>query len=662
MLKILVVLLGMNAAIVFSQAYTWMPLGSASNNGINDTAYAITSFNGKVIYGGNFSVAGGVNVNNIAAYDPVTNSWSALGNGINGEVKALIVFNNQLYAGGQFSSPGNNIARWNGTTWLSVGSGTDGEVLAFTLYNSDLAVGGNFDHAGGKVVNNIASWDGSLWDNFGSGLTGSGDRVNALTIFLGGLVAGGRFDAGSANNVAWWNGISWMPFNSNNFEDEVNALAVFNTQLFAGGKFEDVGGINNTKYIARWNGIIWGSVGGGLEDGDVEALTVYRNSLIVGGNFRITGSNLYVDRIAAWTGSQWQRMLTGMNDRINGLYANAADTVLYSAGEFTSAGGKWSNFSARWGLFNTISVSGVVRHEGTLIPVTGGKVKAVRYDVVTREVVVVDSANINGTGNYIIQRIPRNEPDVRILAFPDDEDATSDTSFVPTYYPSVLEWKNANVLNLSTNLTNINIIVKNRKPAPGLDPSLLGISGNVFLNILPPPVGVITVPYWKNSLIYFEQNNEYITFTQTNEAHQYNLSLNPGTYTMTVIRLGYETETRQVILTNQNLTENFYLDTFNVIGITNINSEIPKEFLLRQNYPNPFNPVTNIEFSIPRQDFVKISVYDILGKEIGILVNENLNAGTYKVDFDASQMPSGVYFYRIQTTDFTESKKMVLLK
>ncbi|NOS86185.1 MAG: T9SS type A sorting domain-containing protein [Ignavibacteria bacterium] len=100
-------------------------------------------------------------------------------------------------------------------------------------------------------------------------------------------------------------------------------------------------------------------------------------------------------------------------------------------------------------------------------------------------------------------------------------------------------------------------------------------------------------------------------------------------------------------------------------GITFVNhtsSDIPNGYFLSQNYPNPFNPLTNIKFDIPKRSNVKISIYDILGKEISVLVNEELNPGIFEVNWDASNFPSGVYFYKIETEDYSESKKMVLLK
>ncbi len=109
-----------------------------------------------------------------------------------------------------------------------------------------------------------------------------------------------------------------------------------------------------------------------------------------------------------------------------------------------------------------------------------------------------------------------------------------------------------------------------------------------------------------------------------------------------------------------------------VNGITNISGEIPNAFSLSQNYPNPFNPVTKIHFQIPllrgvsvengRGVFTQLNVYDILGRQVETLVNEQLSPGTYEVDFDASKLTSGFYFYKLSTDKFTETKRMVLVK
>jgi hypothetical protein len=99
-----------------------------------------------------------------------------------------------------------------------------------------------------------------------------------------------------------------------------------------------------------------------------------------------------------------------------------------------------------------------------------------------------------------------------------------------------------------------------------------------------------------------------------------------------------------------------------ITGIENISSVTPDKFSLHQNYPNPFNPVTNISFDISKSGNVKLIIYDISGKEIAVLLNDILTPGSYKINWDASGLSSGVYFYKLQSGDFSEIKKMTLIK
>jgi hypothetical protein len=83
---------------------------------------------------------------------------------------------------------------------------------------------------------------------------------------------------------------------------------------------------------------------------------------------------------------------------------------------------------------------------------------------------------------------------------------------------------------------------------------------------------------------------------------------------------------------------------------------------LEQNFPNPFNPSTNISFSLPEKSFVKLIVYNALGNTIEVLVNQELNAGKYRIGFDGIKYPSGIYFYKLETDKISITKRMVLLK
>lgn len=99
-----------------------------------------------------------------------------------------------------------------------------------------------------------------------------------------------------------------------------------------------------------------------------------------------------------------------------------------------------------------------------------------------------------------------------------------------------------------------------------------------------------------------------------------------------------------------------------VLGITNFNSQIPDEYSLSQNYPNPFNPSTSIKFSLKQSGFTSLKIYNMLGKEVSKLVNANLQAGSYEYNWDASAFTSGVYFYKLESKGFAETKRMLLVK
>jgi photosystem II stability/assembly factor-like uncharacterized protein len=98
------------------------------------------------------------------------------------------------------------------------------------------------------------------------------------------------------------------------------------------------------------------------------------------------------------------------------------------------------------------------------------------------------------------------------------------------------------------------------------------------------------------------------------------------------------------------------------VGISSVNSEIPSGYSLSQNYPNPFNPTTNINFSIPKSGVVKLAIFNLVGQEVAVILNQNLNVGNYTYSFDASNLTTGIYFYTLESENFRETKRMVLLK
>jgi hypothetical protein len=669
--RVLILVFIFSVAQIFcgTSYFGWRPLGSGSSNGTNGSVYSLVQFGGKIVAAGKFSSAGGLSVNNIAQWDTNSLAWSSLGPGFNDTVHALYVYGSQLYAAGSFTLSGasaiSRIARWNGSSWQALGSGLNNTGLALIQFGSDLIAGGTFITAGGIAANNIAKWNGTAWSQLGSGISGSGSMVSSFAIYNTDLIAGGKFSTAGGNNassIAKWNGILWSPLGLG-IDNIVSALTVYNGNLIAGGDFETAGGVS-VHNIAQWNGSSWSIFGppDTFDDNTVDALTVFNGDLIAGGGFRNAGT-LYVDRVARFDGSSWNRMQTGMNSRVKALYVYNTD--LYSGGEFSTAGGRYSNRIARWKNELLVSVSGTVKYSDNNSNVTAGKVKIFRLDVNSRELIPVDSAVISN-GAYSSIRVPRDSACI-VVGFPDDE-----LDFVPTIFPSTIDWRNAGFINTYTSQNNINISVFRITPQT-INPPAFTMGGHVFLNINPPMNPPITgnYPFLSDAIVYLKQGTLFRRFaiSQTDQSYLTNI-LNSGSYDVFVSRIGYTTASRTVLLNTTQDTVNFYLDSLNIIGLQNITSAVPREFLLEQNYPNPFNPVTVIKFSLPLDGYAELKVYDILGRETAMLVNDYLKKGEYRYVYDASVLSSGIYFYTLSvtgtsdliSTGFMQTRKMVLIK
>jgi hypothetical protein len=112
---------------------------------------------------------------------------------------------------------------------------------------------------------------------------------------------------------------------------------------------------------------------------------------------------------------------------------------------------------------------------------------------------------------------------------------------------------------------------------------------------------------------------------------------------------------------------NFYIDDLRIMKVgstvdVNEGTEVPEEFSLSQNYPNPFNPITKISWQSSAGSWQTLKVYDLLGREVATIVDEYKPAGSYEVDFDASDLSSGLYFYQLNAGSFVETKKLILLR
>ena len=151
-------------------------------------------------------------------------------------------------------------------------------------------------------------------------------------------------------------------------------------------------------------------------------------------------------------------------------------------------------------------------------------------------------------------------------------------------------------------------------------------------------------------------------FRSTNRGTNWQLYNNSFSYSKKVIGISKERFTGDTVIvcTDKALYKVWASEI--VSGIKKTTNTIPYEFSLSQNYPNPFNPISKIKFQISKLSKVKLLVFDVLGREIATLVNDQLQSGTYETEWDASNYPSGVYFYKLIAADYSETRKMILIK
>ncbi len=297
------------------------------------------------------------------------------------------------------------------------------------------------------------------------------------------------------------------------------------------------------------------------------------------------------------------------------------------------------------------SITGTVKYLDNSQNVTNGYVKALKLDRNSGNIITLDSAGIQSNGIYNLSDVPQDS--VYIGVYPN---STVTPDFVPGYYPSTINWQDAIIIYPTGNLSNINIGVFRVSNFT----SNYSVNGRVFK---------LGDGGLKNAILYAKSGNNYVKFAETDYQGIYHLTSVPaGIMRVIVHRIGFRSDSLEYNVYSNHDSVNFSLMQM-YVGIKKIEEIIPGRYELSQNYPNPFNPVTNIEFKIPlchsceaREPQVIIKVFDLLGREVRTLVNENLQPGTYSIRFDATGLSSGVYFYRMQAGDFVETKKMVFLR
>ena len=360
-------------------------------------------------------------------------------------------------------------------------------------------------------------------------------------------------------------------------------------------------------------------------------------------------------------GCSWNPGYTGFifkttNGGINwnkSCYIDNAINCIYFVNENTGYAAGFDGMilkTTNGGELTTHSISGTVRFQDNSQPVFSGKVKAVKFYPQSNQTITLDSAIIQSNGTYTLPFVPQDSVD--IMAFQDDED---NAAFVPTYYVSTIYWQNSTTLFPDTNMTGIDIFVYRNTYGDenfhigGMintsSMSMTGISG---------------------AIVYAKSGNIFKGYSVSSNTGNYRIDkLSSGSYDIIVDRMGYISNHLPAQINNSSIDNfNFTLQN-HLIGVDPPGGKVPETFYLGQNYPNPFNPATKISFSIPFSrgvEGVLLIVYDLLGREVTTLVNEELRPGKYEVTFDGTKFSSGVYYYKLIAGEFTDTKRMVLVK
>ncbi|MFC2092624.1 T9SS type A sorting domain-containing protein [Bacteroidota bacterium] len=518
-------------------------------------------------------------------------------------------------------------------SWRKMSAGVNNSVFAITTYYNKIIVGGAFLLAGGQSASRIAKWNGTSWDTLGSGTNGT---VFAMTVYNNKLIVAGDFTTAggqTANRIAMWDGSNWSNIGLG-ANDLIYALTVYNGKLVVGGNFTSIGGISASR-LAMWDGNAWSTIGLGTDD-DVRALTVYNGDLIVGGSFLSIGG-ASINKIARWNGVNWFPIDNGLDN--GSVYALIVyNNHLMAGGSFTSVSGVNARRVAGWNgtnwyslgpygvnnnvltftkLFNDLIVGGIfllagnspmkriAKWNGSAWSPLGNGTDNIVYAVHAYDGVLTAGGSFNTAGDSLVYKVAQwgAVPQIPVLVSP--LPGTTGTSLTP-----MLDWQNTLYavdyrLKLASDPNFVNLIVDQ-----------LGITQSQFQ----VPSGLLnggSTYFWR----VWARNG-----------------LGNSAYSL----IWYFTP----VITN----------------LSNNGGNIPTEYKLYNNFPNPFNPTTKIKFDIVEQTNVKLIVFDMLGREVETLVNTLLTPGSYEYEFTGKNLTSGIYFYRIVTDNFADTKKMILMK
>lgn len=531
-------------------------------------------------------------------------NWTPINNGLTGlalTIRSLLVVGSNIFAGtpwGIYKSTDN------GGSWNQSNNGIlQANVSCLTVLGTNI-LAGEFSYNRGIF---LSTNSGASWSQLNNGLIGSSLviyflQVSGTNIFAGTL-GGVSF---SSNNGTNWTSVGLMNYTINSF---AVLTSTSGNRLYSGTYG---GGI----FFSSNFGSSWTQVNNGLTNKRINALIVTPNA---SGKRIFAGTEGNGVFLSTNSGTSWTPYNSGLQSlyirALSGIQTGTFSTLLFAGtnGVYRSAdnGASWTsaNNGLTSGIVNTFLVTETNIFAGTNSGVFLSTNSGTYWTVAGLSSKDINALAVSGTNLFAGVGI----------------------------YPYGIFLSTNNGINwedVSTGLPNLPIrtlVVSGTNLFAGVGNDITG--GGVYMTS-------------NNGGSWIQKNQGFNVIPSVGSIFIENDYLFAGT--------GGQTGLYGQSVWRRTLSE--------IIGIKQVSEFIPNNYSLSQNYPNPFNPTTNIEFSLTEKSFVKMIVFDITGKEVAELVNENLSAGTFRYEFNAENLPSGLYFYKLVTDKFSKTKRMILIK
>ncbi len=663
----------------------------------NDTVFAISEFNGHLVIGGAFTSVGGNSAWKVAYLDGTR--WARFENTLGGSVYAIATFRNELVVAGSTNyryPPGGGmlqylgaVARWDGTRFVSLNMGFSlnspsrtPRVYDLLVCNDHLVACGYMEMAVGAVpgtiefVNHIASWDGATWTRLGDGLDTTGYAL---------LVSHDTLLVASSHTVRAWNGATWNTRGESASGGLIRELHESFYGLYMAGTFTSLGS-REANRIARYSAAPgWLPVTTGV-NGPVKDIAVFDNKVFAVGSFSRV-DQLLANRVAAWNGAQWLNV--GWLQTYPSCLA-VFNGQLYSAGAF---GDSYTYFMYPFELYNG---SGSWTMTGPPIGPYPQSIGTPLLDAVEFQGRLVVAgfcpftgppflSSWAGSGGWIPLGDPPNSALLALTVYDGQLIAAGVfTSIGGISANLIAAWDGARWTALGSGVDGAVYALTVYNGLLVAAGSFLNAGGLPAARIaawdgqLWRPLGsgfdgtVRAVTQYGSQLIaggqFASAGGTPVSKIAAWDGHSW-LPLGSGVDSVVLALCAVDTSLYvggQFTAAGSKSSPCFarwdrYPGTPTAIH-DDLGNTLPRKSALYPNYPNPFNPTTTIAFDLPRRSFVTLSICNVLGQTVSTVLSRELSAGSHQVIWDGSDYASGVYFYRLQTDNYADTRKMIMIK